>query len=68
MFLPCFYHVPCFSREWTCEECTDGLVQIATIFVEQNYIDDIIAFLQVAKVMEDDEDGDEESKDNGFLI
>merc|ERR1719458_2501676 len=33
----------------TCEECVfamDALVQIATIFVEQTYIDDIIAFLQ----------------------
>merc|ERR1711971_1462099 len=36
----------CTLREWTCEECTDGLVQIATIFNEQTYIDDIIAFLQ----------------------
>merc|ERR1711936_307216 len=36
----------CKLREWTCEECTDGLVQIATIFVQQTYIDDIIAFLQ----------------------
>ena len=35
------------SGEWTCEECTNGLVQIATIFVQQEYIDDIIAFLQV---------------------
>ena len=34
-------------REWTCEECTNGLVQIATIFVQQEYIDDIISFLQV---------------------
>merc|ERR1711953_281752 len=34
------------SGEWTCEECTNGLVQIATIFVQQIYIDDIIAFLQ----------------------
>merc|ERR1712192_300656 len=25
----------CSLREWTCEECTNGLVQIATIFVEQ---------------------------------
>merc|ERR1712020_498401 len=31
------------SGEWTCEECTNGLVQIATIFVQQEYIDDIIA-------------------------
>merc|ERR1712130_965143 len=36
----------CTLREWTCEECTDGLVQIATIFTQQTYIDDIIAFLQ----------------------
>merc|ERR1712001_557915 len=36
----------CTLREWTCEECTDGLVQIATIFNVQTYIDDIIAFLQ----------------------
>ena len=34
-------------REWTCAECTNGLVQIATIFVQQEYIDDIISFLQV---------------------
>ena len=38
-------------REWTCEECTNGLVQIATIFVQQTYIDDIIAFLQVENLM-----------------
>jgi len=37
----------CALREWTCEECTNGLVQIATIFVQQEYIDDIISFLQV---------------------
>merc|ERR1711953_673036 len=36
----------CALREWTCEECTNGLVQIATIFVQQEYIDDIISFLQ----------------------
>ena len=40
-------HVKSLSREWTCEECTNGLVQIATIFVQQEYIDDIISFLQV---------------------
>ena len=44
------FNCPSF-REWTCEECTNGLVQIATIFVEQTYIDDIIAFLQVENVM-----------------
>merc|ERR1712012_1099513 len=40
----------CALREWTCEECTNGLVQIATIFVQQEYIDDIISFLLVLRI------------------
>ena len=49
----CFQNLKSFSREWTCEECTDGLVQISTIFTQQTYIDDIVAFLQVVNVIGD---------------
>ena len=38
-------------REWTCEDCTDGLVKIAEMFAQPTFIEDSITFLQVTKSM-----------------
>ena len=38
-------------REWTCEDCTDGLVKIAEMFAQPTFIEDSITFLQVTKIM-----------------
>ena len=37
-------------REWTCEDCTDGLVKIAEMFAQPTFIEDSITFLQVTKI------------------
>ena len=56
-------------REWTCEDCTDGLDKIAEMFAQPIFIEDSITFLQVRSVLnanddEDDLNDDDENKDN----
>jgi len=36
----------CKLREWTCEDCTDGLDKIAEMFAQPIFIEDSITFLQ----------------------
>merc|ERR1712001_576789 len=36
----------CTLRDWTCEDCTDGLVKIADMFAQPTFIEDSITFLQ----------------------
>ena len=37
----------CGVREWTCEECVDGVGQIAGIISDPSTVESVVAFLKV---------------------
>ena len=41
----------CYVREWTCEECVDGVGQIAGIISDSATVEAVIAFLKVGHIM-----------------
>ena len=41
----------CGVREWTCEECVDGVGQIAGIISDPATVESVVAFLKVSLVM-----------------
>ena len=41
----------CYVREWTCEECVDGVGQIAGIISDPATVESVVAFLKVGYVM-----------------